>query len=59
MIRTLARGFSQANQAGASAVANQRLCGRLRLWPPDETAVLAATSLDVVRLATRGDEARG
>ncbi len=33
--------------------------GRLRLWLRGETAVLAATSLDVVRLVTRGDEARG
>jgi hypothetical protein len=33
--------------------------GRLRLWLRGETAVLAATSLDVVRRATGGGEARG
>jgi hypothetical protein len=33
--------------------------GRLRLWLQDETAVLAATSLDVVRRPGQADAARG
>jgi beta-galactosidase/beta-glucuronidase len=33
--------------------------GRLRLWLQDGTAVLATTSLDVVRLPGQGDVARG
>jgi hypothetical protein len=33
--------------------------GRLRLWLRDETAVLATTSLDVVRRPQPGDAARG
>lgn len=33
--------------------------GRLRLWLRDEAAVLAATSLDVVRLPDEADAARG